>query len=115
MINRRELLTGIGGLAALPPAAGSEADTGWFDPAYRQLFLDDAGTARTDGLRRVVHPPERHPDNPLIRPDTAWERGCQVYGTALYDTAAKRFRIWYLTGPKDRGLKPLLVDGRERP
>jgi hypothetical protein len=115
MINRRAVLAGIGGLAALPRAAGAETETGWFDPAYRQLFLDDAGIARTDGLRRVLHPPDRHPENPLIRPDTAWERGCQVYGTALYDAAAKRFRIWYLTGPKDRGLKPLVVDGHERP
>jgi len=41
------------------------------------------------------HSPERHADNPLLSPDTRWERGCQVYGTAYYDETARRFRLWY--------------------
>jgi len=80
----------------------------------RQLFLDDVGIERMEGVSRVVHSPRRHDDNPLLSPDTPWERGCQVYGTAYYDETARRFRLWYLTGPKDRGLKPLKLDGYER-
>ncbi len=95
---------------------GSPSDEAAFEvvPGERQLFLDDVGIERTERVRRVVHPPTRHPANPVLRPDTHWERGCQVYGTALYDEAAGRFRMWYLTGPRDRGLRPLELDGRER-
>jgi len=116
-ISRRDLVLGAcGALTALPAAARVEEQTpAWFDPAVHQLFLLEDGIERVEGLRRAVHPPRRHPDNPLVRADTPWERGCQVYGTALYDEAAKRFRLWYLTGPRDRGLRPLVVDGRERP
>lgn len=80
----------------------------------RQLFLDDHGIEKIHSLTRRVHPPKRHPKNPLLRPDTPWERGCQVYGTAYYDEAARRFKLWYLTGPKDRGLKPLKLNGCQR-
>ena len=78
------------------------------------MFLDDVGIERIDGLRRTVNPPERHPQNPLLVPDTPWEQGCQVYGTAYYDEAAGRFKLWYLTGPKHRGLDLLKLDGYER-
>jgi hypothetical protein len=78
MIDRRELMLGVTGSLAALPAATPGSDSAWFDPSCWQLFLDDAGIERMEGLRRVVHPPARHPDNPLIRPDTAWERGCQV-------------------------------------
>lgn len=80
----------------------------------RQLFLDDVGIERLVGLRCVVNKPTRHPQNPLLVPDTHWERGCQVYGTAYYDEQAGLFKLWYLTGPKDRGLKPLKLEGYER-
>jgi hypothetical protein len=37
-----------------------------------------------------------------------------VYGTAYYDSEAQRFKLWYLTTPRDRGLKPLVLGTRER-
>lgn len=83
-------------------------------PGQRELFLDDVGIKDLKNVERVVHKPRRHPENPLLSPDTPWERGCQVYGTANYDEAAKLFKLWYLTGPKDRGLTPLKLDGYER-
>lgn len=94
---------------AADPADGFRVQNG-----VRQLFLDDVGVERLDGLRRVVNKPRRHPGNPLLVPDTHWERGCQVYGTAYYDEQAGLFKLWYLTGPRDRGLKPLKLDGYER-
>lgn len=91
------------------------ADPGFAVPVgQRQLFLDDAGIESSSGITRTVHPPRRHSENPLLSPDTTWERGCQVYGTAYYDEAVERFKMWYLTGPKDRGLTPLKRDGYER-
>jgi len=112
-MTRREVLgAAAGGLGV----ATARAEPGFtVEPGVRQLFLDDVGIERLEGLRRVVNPPARHPRNPLIRPDTAWERGCQIYGTALYDEVARRFKMWYLTWGKDRGLRPLVVDGIERP
>jgi hypothetical protein len=86
----------------------------WFSPEHRQLFLDDAGIEEVLGLTRVLHPPRRHPTNPVLRPDTPWEDRCQVYGTALFDEERNRFRIWYLTLPRDRGVRPLDTDGHLR-
>jgi len=88
--------------------------TSWLRPEFRQLFLDDAGIERIEGLRRTVNAPRHHPDNPVLRPDTPWEDRCQVYGTALLDEEMGRFRIWYLTTPRDRGLRPLDIDGHLR-
>ena len=98
--------TGIG--------ASQKASPWTVQQGVRQLFLDDVGIANQEGVERKVNAPIRHPDNPLISPDTAWERGCQVYGTAYYDLAAERFKLWYLTGPKDRGVRPLKLKGYER-
>lgn len=125
-INRREFLRSAhaGGLAiaaraCLPSfglaAGGPEPETAFeVTPGVRQLFLDDVGIERLDRLERRVNPPRRHPSNPLLKPDTPWERGCQVYGTAYYDEHERLFKLWYLTGPKDRGLKPLKLGDRER-
>lgn len=121
--NRRRFIeiTGIG--TASSAAAGlwkpntcvaNPADRFQVTRGVRQLFLDDVGIEGLDGLRRVVNKPTRHPQNPLLVPDTHWERGCQVYGTAYYDEQAGLFKLWYLTGPKDRGLKPLKLEGYER-
>jgi len=85
------------------------------EPKVRQLFLDEEFVDRREGLRLTVNPPSRHPENPVIRPDRPWEGACSVYGTALFDEETGLFRIWYLTVPRDRGLRPLrLPDGRER-
>ena len=122
-ISRRSFLrtTGFGAPALVGAglwqsrADGAEAAaTFTVEGGVRQLFLDDVGIQRMENLWRVLNKPTRHPDNPLLSPDTHWERGCQVYGTAYYDQAAELFRLWYLTGPKDRGLKPLKLDGYER-
>ncbi len=71
----------------------------------RQLFLDDEGIESIKGMKMVVNKPTKHPDNPIIKPDTAWENQCQLYGTVLYDEGL--FKMYYLTIPKNRGSKPL--------
>ena len=68
----------------------------------RHLFVDDSEIERTEGLRRVVHQPEKHPDNPIIRPEAPWEGVASVYGTAMYDPLLGRFRLYYLNSPRDR-------------
>jgi len=98
-------------------ASGAEdhGDAVRMERGVRQLFLDDAKILHVDGLQRVVNPPRRHPDNPLIVPDEPWERACSIYGTAMYDEAMNRFRLWYLISPADRDLQPISMDGYERP
>ncbi len=109
------LLLSAGVLVTTSPMTAGAADPAFqVSAGQRQLFLDDVGIERMDSITRTVHSPERHADNPLLSPDTPWERGCQVYGTAYYDQTARRFKLWYLTGPKDRGLKPLKLDDYER-
>ncbi len=80
-------------------------------PGVRQLFLDDLGIDEMRGLRRVLHQPRRHADNPLIRAEEPWENNCSLYGTALFDAERGMFRMWYLTQPRDRGLKMLELGG----
>lgn len=65
----------------------------------RQLFLDDVGIAKVEGLERVVHQLRRHAMNPLSVPDTKWEGVCAVHLNAdaraggievgLHDAAGK--------------------------
>jgi len=81
---------------------------------YRQLFLDDVMIERIAGLRRVVNPPTKHAGNPIIRHDqTPWQTfRAQVYGTAMYDADAKRFKIWYLAGVRLPFDEPVRINGR---
>ena len=105
----------IAGMAHFSPVHLACGDVFSPEPGVRQLFLDDVGIEKAIGLRRTIHPPKRHPQNPVIKPDMPWEDRCQVYGTALWDSDAGVFKIWYLTVPRDRGLKPLdLGDGHIR-
>jgi len=105
----------LGLLTLLSAARLSGAEREWtIRKGVRELFLDDVGIERTDHLSRVVHQPKRHEANPVLRPDTPWESRCQVYGTAYYDEQAGKFKIWYLTNPRDRGVKPLTLPTHER-
>lgn len=84
-------------------------------PGEHQLFLDDLGIEKTQGILRNLHPASRSPNNPVLTADRQWEHYCSQYGTVLFDEKAKLFRIWYLTIPRDRGLRTLDVgQGRIR-
>lgn len=98
-------------------AADDQASTEFVvRPGVRQLFLDDVGISSMRGLQRSLHPPRRHPENPVVRPDQPWEHYCSLYGTVMFDPTHDRFRMWYLTSPRDRGLQMLtLGGGRVRP
>lgn len=64
----------------------------------RQFFIDDYLIATCDNLRRTVHQPRKHPENPIIVPDQPWEgkRGIGV-GTVIRDPNSGEFRMWYYT------------------
>ncbi len=96
-------------------AHGDEAGAPAVLPGEHQLFLDDLGIEKTQGILRNLHPASRSPNNPVLTADRQWEHYCSQYGTVLFDEKAKLFRIWYLTIPRDRGLRTLDVgQGRIR-
>ncbi len=117
-MTRRELVSRLTAGTAVLVATGSprllatareQRERFRVDANVRQLFLDDEGICRARGVKRVLNRPQRHPENPLLTPDTTWERDCQVYGTAYFNAERDRYKLWYLTGPKDRGLKPIVL------
>ncbi len=66
----------------------------------RQLFVDDFLIESTN-LRRVYHRAELYRDNPVLRPDRAWE-SANGMGSAMpfsdgvfYDPEAHIFKLWY--------------------
>ena len=62
-----------------------------------KLLIDDHWIASKSGVRRVLHQPEKATQNPLIRGDDAWAPNPYCYGTAMYDQATSRFKLWYMS------------------
>lgn len=65
----------------------------------KQLFADDWVVEHSKRLSRTLHPIEKHPANPLLEPEEAWEiPSILLYGSVIYDPAREhdRFRMWYL-------------------
>jgi len=72
-----------------------------------QTFLDDALIDSLKGAVRGVNVPQRHPLNPLVKPDTAWEQGgsCGMPGTVIYDREDGCLKMWYhVAGKGGRGV-----------
>ncbi len=60
-----------------------------------KLLLDDYWIESQADVCRVLHQPEKHSDNPLIRGDDVWAANPYCYGTAMYDPATSGFQLWY--------------------
>lgn len=73
------------------PASGVSVDEA-------TLFaFDDVAIPFTHNLRLSMHPPRKHPANPVLprgEPDTPDEFGVQFYGSILRDEG--KFRMWYV-------------------
>lgn len=61
----------------------------------RQLFLDDEGIAKIEGLQRTMHQPKKR--GAVIKPDQPWESTLQTRCAPVWDDQAKRFKIWMIT------------------
>src|SRR5436190_19204829 len=62
-----------------------------------QLLIDSQAVYEARGITFTPHPARKHPNNPLVVADQAWE-GWYVTafaGTVLFDEAAHRFQMWY--------------------
>src|SRR5205807_2089883 len=78
----------------------------------RQLFVDDFLIDDTT-LTRTFHRPVYHPDNPVLRPTTPWEKrdeyaertktrsnpAAMVFSDGVfYDPQERLFKMWYMGG-----------------
>ena len=68
----------------------------------RQLFVDDFLIEETN-LQRVWHHAAYHPSNPVLRPETAWERRSDPNPSAMvfsdgvfFDPQDRLFKMWYM-------------------
>lgn len=74
---------------------------------HRQLFIDDFLIASTNNVARRLCPVSKFPDNPIVRPDRAWEGRTTVpQGSVIYDDEKHIYKMWYTTDiqPKGKGL-----------
>lgn len=63
-----------------------------------QLAADSTWIADSDGVSFKLHQGTKHPANPLIKADKPWEGWrISLYGTVLYDSAERVFKLWYCT------------------
>ena len=76
----------------------------------RYLFFDDREVERREGLTRTVHHAQKHPGNPIMKAEPAWE-GAMVPSTVLFDDEAGCFKMWYLTHARVPGAESTYVTG----
>lgn len=64
-----------------------------------QLFLDDYLIASMSNITRKVNPVQKHPANPVVRPDKSWEKPIAlIFGSVIYDAEDRIYKMWYFTG-----------------
>ncbi len=61
----------------------------------RQLFLDDHLIGRMDNVYRVLHQPEKHPENPILVPEHPWEGTGASPHMVIYDENDGLYKLWY--------------------
>ena len=80
------------------------------EKGVRQVFLDDAGVQESSGLRRVVHQPLKHPENPVFRGEREHDHRVMV-SDVLRVPGTDLLRMYYSAIPAP-GKEPWDVDGR---
>lgn len=68
----------------------------------RQLFLDDEGIAKIDGIHRTMHQPKKR--GAVIVPDQPWETALQTRCAPVWDETAKRYKLWLITSTPVEGV-----------
>jgi hypothetical protein len=62
--------------------------------SHPQLFVDDYGVRRMEGVRRELQKPHLSPE-PLIKQEYPWEKRCLIANPVIYDERINKFRCWY--------------------
>ncbi len=63
-----------------------------------ELFLDNQMLEVTPSVSRRLHPPQKHPLNPVVRPDRWCEGNYIEPYTTMYDPEDKLFKMWARAG-----------------
>ena len=61
----------------------------------KHLFVDDYRIEDMRAARRVLKQAQKHPDNPVLRPEQDWEEQGLHLGKLLYDRGNGTLRAWY--------------------
>ena len=62
------------------------------------LLVDDYYLRRRQGLTRTFHPPEKHPEGPLLHTGQAsWDTIPLLFGSVRRDAGRGLYRMWYTT------------------
>ena len=64
----------------------------------RQLLMDFHVVEDLNNVRRRVHPPAKHPENPVITKDALEGKAMPYGGTVLQDGDTGRLRMWLSLG-----------------
>jgi len=92
------LASGLVLLAAIGPGLAKAAEKGLGDlTGPWQLFVDDYLIEEMQGVVRTYHPFDKHPANPVLKPERPWE-GIAVFlhgNTVLPSENGKGYRMWY--------------------
>lgn len=71
---------------------------------HHQLFIDDYLIESTDNITRRLHQVQKHPANPIIKPDQPWEgKNTTPQGSVIYDNEDGIFKMWYTTAHQGLG------------
>ncbi len=94
------VLLGMGCSAEPPPPQGQSIEIG----NHTQLLVDDFAIEAREAVERRVNALNKHPANPILRPDRPWEGQYTLPSTVLYDDSQRLFKMWY--GTMDEGVNP---------
>lgn len=96
MILRSSLLCVLAGMVAAAALA-----QGYVSPYpvedKSQLFVDQVLVRDAHRVSFTLHPGRKHPENPILKADRAWEGWrVEIYGNVIRDDAEGVFKMWYL-------------------
>ena len=67
----------------------------------RHLFVDDLHLTGVVGLQRKLNQVEKHPSNPVLKPEDPWEGdGMWAKNSTIYDPTEGVFKLWYNCGQR---------------
>jgi len=61
----------------------------------KQLFIDDYIIEHLEEVRKVLNQPTKHPRNPLVIRDRAWEGYAITHGSVVRDAKTGAYQLWY--------------------
>ena len=71
---------------------------------HRQLFIDDYIIESMEDVSRRLNTVSKHPNNPLVIADQAWEGHMAVpQGSVIYDSEDRIYKMWYTTDIQSKG------------